>query len=153
VPPTDEISSPLQLRTDPITSDGHRLPSSPEQAAHRKQEQGNQRGRGQHFEQGEQAAPGVARLVVALLAWGFAGLGIFDDSWPTQTHPHLYAVVKGLLFVISSLALRECWHVGLEGLSLQACKKEVSGSSQLPGRQSLSAQQGGRAATAGQQAC
>ncbi len=52
-------------------------------------------------------------ILVTIVSWGLAGLGIFDDQWPTTAHPKLYTGVKTILFGLASLTLRECWHVVL----------------------------------------
>ncbi len=51
----------------------------------------------------------ILTILVTLIFWGFAGLAIYDQTWPTRCNPKLYFIVKTFLFVLSSLTLRECW--------------------------------------------
>lgn len=53
------------------------------------------------------------RSLVTLVFWALAGFRIFDDTWPTTCRQKLYLIVKAILFTLSSLTLRECWHVVL----------------------------------------
>ena len=53
----------------------------------------------------------ILSILVTLVFWGIAGLSVFDKQWPTQVHNEWYFGVKILLFTLSSLTLRECWHV------------------------------------------
>src|SRR5215831_6519115 len=55
----------------------------------------------------------ILAILVTLVAWSFAGFGVFDKTWPTPISKYAYFVVKTLLFALSSLTLRECWHVVL----------------------------------------
>ena len=55
----------------------------------------------------------IFAILVTLVAWALAGFGIFEKTWPTTDHARLYFTVKAILFTLSSLALRECWHVVL----------------------------------------
>jgi hypothetical protein len=56
-------------------------------------------------------------VMTTLVLWGFAGLNIFDGTWPRM--PGLaYDFVSGCLFFMSSVALRECWHVVLGAHSM-----------------------------------
>lgn len=50
-------------------------------------------------------------ILVTLVFWGLAGLQIFDLRWPTANIPICYFILKFFLFALSSLTLRECWHV------------------------------------------
>jgi len=53
----------------------------------------------------------ILMILVAMVLWGFAGLGIFDAHLPAAKFPKFYTLLKGALFTFSSFALRECWHV------------------------------------------
>ena len=53
----------------------------------------------------------ILTILVTLVFWGLAGLQIFDIQWPTIKKPILYFALKTFLFTLSSLTLRECWHV------------------------------------------
>ena len=50
-------------------------------------------------------------ILITLVAWGLAGLRVFDDRWPSLSHPFAYLFVKAGLFALCSLTIRECWHV------------------------------------------
>jgi hypothetical protein len=52
-------------------------------------------------------------LMSTIAVWGVAGLGVFDATWPTISRPIAYRCAGFGLFFISSIALRECWHVVL----------------------------------------
>jgi hypothetical protein len=52
-------------------------------------------------------------VLLTLVLWGIAGLQIFDKAWPTAARPYTYFAVKTMLFTLSSLTVRECWHVVL----------------------------------------
>jgi len=53
----------------------------------------------------------VLAILATLIFWGFAGLGIFDDFWPTKDCTIAYFIVKAVLFALCSLSIRECWQV------------------------------------------
>lgn len=53
----------------------------------------------------------ILTILITLVTWGFAGLKIFDNLWPTSINKICYFIIKSLLFGFSSLTLRECWHV------------------------------------------
>lgn len=55
----------------------------------------------------------ILAILVTLAGWSLAGFSVFDKSWPTPNSRSSYFVVKVLLFALSSLTLRECWHVVL----------------------------------------
>jgi hypothetical protein len=55
----------------------------------------------------------ILAILSALVAWGFAGLQFFDKYWPTSLCPKRYFLVKTVIFALSSMSLRECWHVVL----------------------------------------
>ena len=67
----------------------------------------------------------VLALLVALVAWGVAGLGVFDrPCWwdcPVLT-PMLPQI---LLYGMSSLVLRECWHVVLGAQLLLLSRHQI----------------------------
>ena len=52
-------------------------------------------------------------VLLTLVLWGIAGLQIFDKVWPTPNRPHTYLAAKTALFALSSMTVRECWHVVL----------------------------------------
>ncbi|MEJ2069103.1 MAG: hypothetical protein P8X65_12790 [Syntrophobacterales bacterium] len=55
----------------------------------------------------------ILSILVSLIIWGLAGLQIFDTLWPTKCNVISYFIVKWFIFLMSSLALRECWQVVL----------------------------------------
>ena len=55
----------------------------------------------------------IFAILVTLSFWALAGFAVFDKTWPTTDHGSCYFAVKSWLFTLSSLALRECWHVVL----------------------------------------
>lgn len=60
----------------------------------------------------------ILLILITLGTWAIAGLAIFDDVWPTKENSKLYGVIASLLFFLSSMTLRECWHVVLGAQSL-----------------------------------
>ena len=52
-------------------------------------------------------------ILLTLVGWALAGFNIFDNVWPTKDELYCYFVVSFILYSISSLALRECWHIVL----------------------------------------
>ena len=55
----------------------------------------------------------ILLILVTLVAWGLAGLGLFDQVWPTTNATWCYRAVSWLLYFLASLTVRECWHVVL----------------------------------------
>lgn len=53
----------------------------------------------------------ILTILVTLVLWGLAGLGLFDKRWPTVNNPQLYFAAGTLLYGFASLTLRECWQV------------------------------------------
>lgn len=52
-------------------------------------------------------------ILVTIVLWAFAGLEVYDKVWPTVSCGNYYFGVKTILYAMSSLTLRECWHVVL----------------------------------------
>ena len=52
-------------------------------------------------------------LFITLVAFGLAGLDVFDGVWPRNPTSIPYCAIKTGCFFLSSIALRECWHVVL----------------------------------------
>lgn len=50
-------------------------------------------------------------ILITLVTWGIAAMGIFDESCRLLCVRWGYDLVKGVLFFLASLSLRECWHV------------------------------------------
>lgn len=57
-------------------------------------------------------------ILITLVLWAIAGLGVFDCVWPVRESVLEYGVIAGTLYFFSSLTLRECWHVVLGAQSL-----------------------------------
>ena len=67
----------------------------------------------------------ILAILVTLVVWGLAGLQCFDKRWPTSLHPNQYFLVKTTLFALSSLSLRECWHVVLGAQWMLIVRREI----------------------------
>ena len=67
----------------------------------------------------------IFTILVALVLWGLAGLGVFDAHLPPVEYPYFYAILKGVLFFVSSLTLRECWHVVLGAQWMLLVRQEI----------------------------
>lgn len=50
-------------------------------------------------------------ILITLVLWGLSGLKVFDICWPTPSNAYCYFLTKVILFALSSMTLRECWHV------------------------------------------
>lgn len=50
-------------------------------------------------------------ILVTLVLWSIAGLSIIDDIFSNKTNGLPYFFVKGFLFTLCSLTIRESWHV------------------------------------------
>lgn len=70
----------------------------------------------------------ILTILVTLVFWGIAGLSVFDTQWPTQVHNKCYFGVKILLFTLSSLTLRECWHVVMGAQWMLLVQRKIRGS-------------------------
>jgi len=73
-------------------------------------------------------------IMVCLICWGLACLGVFDTMFPKTLDGGLSRtigndmgnfVIKTALFALSSLALRECWHVVLGSQLLLIIRREI----------------------------
>ncbi len=64
-------------------------------------------------------------IIFSLVLWAFAGLEIFDQVWPTEKNIIGYLLLKMLLFALSSLTLRECWHVVLGTQWMLLTQREI----------------------------
>ena len=52
-------------------------------------------------------------ILATIVLWALAGLEVFDKVWPTTCRIVYYDLVKIVLYALSSITLRECWHVVL----------------------------------------
>jgi len=64
-------------------------------------------------------------ILVTLVLWGLAGLKIYDMAWPGSKAKILYFMVKAFLFSLSSLTLRECWHVVMGAQWMLLVQREI----------------------------
>lgn len=55
----------------------------------------------------------ILLILITLVFWTIAGMGIFDNVWPKEKCIISYKAISFLLFFFSSMTLRECWHVVL----------------------------------------
>ena len=55
----------------------------------------------------------ILALLVCLVLWGIAGLGVFDTTSSWDSSGRSYYVAAWVLYGTASLAIRECWHVVL----------------------------------------
>lgn len=53
----------------------------------------------------------VLIILLAIIGWGLSGLGLAKGFSLIQQHHYIKLGLRALLFTLSSLALRECWHV------------------------------------------
>jgi hypothetical protein len=67
----------------------------------------------------------ILSILVTVVVWGIAGLGVFDTKWPTPRHPKLYIAVSTLLYAAASITLRECWQVVIGAQLLLLTRKDV----------------------------
>lgn len=65
-------------------------------------------------------------ILLTLGVWTLAGLKIFDGLWPTSGHYKSYLAIKIFLFSISSITVRECWHVVLAAQWMLLMRREIS---------------------------
>ena len=64
-------------------------------------------------------------ILVTLAVWSLAGLRIFDAVWPTEAHHKTYLGTKLVLFTLSSVTLRECWHIVLAAQWMLLTRREI----------------------------
>lgn len=67
----------------------------------------------------------ILLILVTLVLWAIAGLGVFDMVWPTCSNYYLYFLISFFLFFFSSLTVRECWHVVLGAQSMLLARFEI----------------------------
>lgn len=73
----------------------------------------------------------VLILVTALVLWGIAGLGVFDHTWPCcdegcRPKGLSYFGIKTGMYLVVSLAVRECWQVVLGTQYLAWARVQIS---------------------------
>ena len=67
----------------------------------------------------------IFTILVTLVAWAVAGFQVFDKTWPTPSRQCWYFAVEAALFALSSLTLRECWHVVLGAQWMLLMQREI----------------------------
>jgi hypothetical protein len=67
----------------------------------------------------------ILLILICLVSWCVAGLSVFDSTWPTPQNFVGYLCVKSALFGLSSIALRECWHVVLGAQTMLVIQREI----------------------------
>lgn len=67
----------------------------------------------------------ILLILITLILWALAGIGIFDMVWPKNPDSIPYFLISGFLFFMSSLTLRECWHVVLGAQQLLLIRHEL----------------------------
>jgi hypothetical protein len=71
-------------------------------------------------------------ILITLIVWRLAGLSVFDTRWPTADRKCQYYALKSGLFALSSLAVRECWHVVLGAQWMLLTQREIKRSLKKP---------------------
>lgn len=67
----------------------------------------------------------VLAILITMVMWGLAGLGLFDMKWPTQSKKIAYFFVASSLFSLSSVTIRECWHVVLGAQMMLLARRRI----------------------------
>lgn len=67
----------------------------------------------------------ILAILVTLVFWGLAGLGVYDRFWPTPLRTVAYLSISTMLYCLASLTLRECWHVVLGAQSMLKIRFEI----------------------------
>ena len=67
----------------------------------------------------------ILMILVTIVLWGLAGLGVYDKTWPTTYNQKTYFTVKTLLFTLCSFAIRECWQVVSGAHWMLRIRKEI----------------------------
>jgi hypothetical protein len=67
----------------------------------------------------------IMLIFLTLIVWSVAGLNVFDGAWPKDPSSGVYVVIKSACFTLSSIALRECWHVVLGAQWMLLMQREI----------------------------
>lgn len=67
----------------------------------------------------------ILLVLFSLAFWAFAGMKVFDETWPTPANPLTYDCIKLILFLSVSMTFRECWHVILGTMQLMLKSHEL----------------------------
>jgi hypothetical protein len=74
----------------------------------------------------------VLIILATMVVWGIAGLGVFDDLWPTPLRFAPYLVVKTVLLAMFSMTIRECWQVVMGTQLLLIARRLIEKARQVP---------------------
>jgi hypothetical protein len=64
-------------------------------------------------------------LLFTMVAWGFAGLDIFESLYCSSKFGVIYKAFKAFLFFLVSLSLRDCWHVVMGAQAMVLYKRKI----------------------------
>lgn len=64
-------------------------------------------------------------LLLTMVAWGLAGLNVFESIYCDHRFKILYAAIEVFLFFLISLSIRECWHVVIGAQSMILYKNKI----------------------------
>jgi len=64
-------------------------------------------------------------ILVTMIFWGLAGLRVFDVPLPTPWSKLGTSILKTVLFSLSSMTLRECWHVVMGAQWMLLAQREI----------------------------
>lgn len=67
----------------------------------------------------------ILAILITLVFWALAGMSVFDCKWLTMKRGAIYLSIKVILFTLSSLTLRECWHVVLGAQWMLLAQREI----------------------------
>lgn len=68
----------------------------------------------------------ILTILITLVLWGLAGLGVFDLKCPWACPGWLYTATSALLFFFASLSLRECWQVVMGAQMLLLAQRRIA---------------------------
>lgn len=64
-------------------------------------------------------------LLTTMVAWGLAGLDLFENLYCISRFNILYKAIEAFLFFLVSLSLRDCWHVIMGAQAMILYKREI----------------------------
>lgn len=67
----------------------------------------------------------ILAIFITLVVWALAGLKLFDSVWPIARCGTAYFLIAMSLYTLSSLTLRECWHVVLGAQWMLMAQHEI----------------------------
>ncbi len=60
-----------------------------------------------------------------MVAWGLAGLDIFESLYCNSKFNIVYKIIEVILFSLVSLSLRDCWHVVIVAQAMVLYKRSI----------------------------